>query len=169
MTLFKNRQEYLSYVRNFIFGVEDSLVSTVGLISGIAAAGASKNAIILSGIVLIFVEAFSMGVGSYLSEHSTSDHDSEDFSHRTPIVGGAIMLVSYIIAGFVPLLPYMLTERDQAFSLSIVASLIGLLGLGFLSSILVGKKSFRPAINMLVLGGLAIAIGIIAGKLVGHY
>jgi len=57
--------------RNFIFGVEDSLVSTVGLLSGIAAADTSRFTIITTGIVLIFVEAFSMGIGSFLSEETS--------------------------------------------------------------------------------------------------
>jgi VIT1/CCC1 family predicted Fe2+/Mn2+ transporter len=50
------------YLRNFIFGVEDSLVSTVGLLSGVAVAGVASRTILLTGVVLIFVEAFSMAV-----------------------------------------------------------------------------------------------------------
>ena len=53
------------YLRNFIFGVEDSLVSTVGLLSGVAVANVDQATIFLTGMVLIFVEAFSMGVGSF--------------------------------------------------------------------------------------------------------
>ena len=57
------------FLRNTVFGVEDSLVSTVGLLSGIAATGSvSKSFILLTGIVYISVEAFSMAVGSFLSE-----------------------------------------------------------------------------------------------------
>ena len=56
----KTRKFSAVYIRNFIFGVEDSLVSTAGLLSGIAATGMSRPAILLTGIVLIFVEAFSM-------------------------------------------------------------------------------------------------------------
>ena len=55
-----------SYYRNFVFGVEDSLVSTVGLLSGISIAGVTNKTIIMTGVILIFVEAVSMGAGSFL-------------------------------------------------------------------------------------------------------
>ena len=37
------------FIRNFIFGVEDSLVSTVGLLSGVVVGGVSKDAVVLVG------------------------------------------------------------------------------------------------------------------------
>jgi hypothetical protein len=39
------------YVRNIVFGISDSLVSTVGLLSGIDVSGTSRQIIILTGIV----------------------------------------------------------------------------------------------------------------------
>src|SRR3989344_3129963 len=63
-------KNFVLYVRNFIFGAEDSLVSTVGLLSGVAIGGVAKVDILLPGMVLIFVEAFSMAVGSFLAEFS---------------------------------------------------------------------------------------------------
>ena len=58
-------QGKIIFVRNFIFGVEDSLVSTLGFLAGIAVAGIATRELVTSGIVLILVEAFSMGVGSF--------------------------------------------------------------------------------------------------------
>ena len=81
------------YMRNLIFGAEDSLVSTVGLLSGIAIGGVPKSAIILTGIVLIFVEAFSMGVGSYLSEYSV---EAARLLISCEIIENAIMIAGFI-------------------------------------------------------------------------
>jgi hypothetical protein len=58
-------KNFILYTRNFIFGSEDSLVSTVGLLAGIVSAGIERKEIIISGIVLICVEAFSMSIGSF--------------------------------------------------------------------------------------------------------
>ncbi len=162
--VFGNKTEYKSYVRNFIFGVEDSLVSTVGLLSGIASADASRHTIILTGVVLIFVEAFSMGVGSYLSENSTANYQPKGIHKQTPIFGGVIMLVSYLLAGLVPLLPYVILRGPVAFWWSIVFSLIGLVGLGVLSSKLLKANWLKNSLRMLILGGIAIAIGVIVGN-----
>lgn len=41
----------VSYFRNFIFGVEDSLVSTVGLLSGVAIAGVAQRSLLAVGEV----------------------------------------------------------------------------------------------------------------------
>ena len=58
----------VSYVRSFAFGVEDGLVSTVGLLAGVSTADVSRRDILITGAILIVVEAFSMATGSFLSE-----------------------------------------------------------------------------------------------------
>ena len=63
----KRRLTLQSVVREIVFGVEDSLVSTVGALTGIAAGTQSTYVVVLAGVVLIFAEALSMAAGSYLS------------------------------------------------------------------------------------------------------
>lgn len=60
-------------VREVVFGLEDSLVSTVGTITGVAVGTHDAFVVMLTGIILIFVEAVSMAAGSYLSSKSASD------------------------------------------------------------------------------------------------
>ena len=50
-----SRGFFALYTRSFIFGVEDSLVSTTGLLAGIATAGVPPATIFLSSVFLIFV------------------------------------------------------------------------------------------------------------------
>lgn len=159
--------ERAAYVRNFIFGVEDSLVSTVGLVSGVAIAGVDRPTIFLTGMVLIVVEALSMGVGSLLAESS-----AEEFifrrgrSLRLPLTGAGIMLVSYFLAGFIPLGPYLLADVQQAFILSICNSLAALFLLGALSARYFGADILKNGARMLLLGGLAVAAGTFVGALI---
>lgn len=153
-------------MRNFIFGVEDSLVSTVGLLSGIAVAGVDKTSIFLTGIVLIFVEAFSMGVGSFLSEDTTEDLITKKKEHVVSILGAVIMFVSYFIAGLIPLSPYVLFNLKNAFIFSNVFSLISLFILGAVSALTYKRSVMKLGIKMFVMGGLAIVVGIIVGRLV---
>ncbi len=77
------------YVRNIIFGIEDSLVSTVGLLAGIAVGNASIHTILSTGVIYVFVEGFSMAVGSFLSEESAQEYET-GMSGREPerILGG---------------------------------------------------------------------------------
>lgn len=153
-------------IRNFIFGVEDSLVSTVGLLSGIAVAGISKTEIFLTGIVLIFVEAFSMGTGSFLSEHSVEEYETQkDVPLGRSIAGAIVMFLSYLGSGLIPTIPYAVLPKENAFVVSILFSLGGLFLLGIVSSQFFKIKSKRHVFEMVVLGGLAIGVGVAIGKI----
>lgn len=67
----KLRETLAASVREVVFGLEDSLVSTLGAVSGVAVGSGEPYIVILSGVVLVFVEALSMSAGSYLSSKST--------------------------------------------------------------------------------------------------
>lgn len=68
--LHQQRNGLASSIRELVFGVEDSLVSTLGVVIGVAAGTEDTRVVILSGVVLIVVEALSMGAGSFLSSKS---------------------------------------------------------------------------------------------------
>lgn len=155
----------ISYFRNFIFGVEDSLVSTVGLLSGVAIAGMSREAIFVTGVILIFVEAISMAAGSFLSEASAEslEHRNDALS-RESYMDGIVMFISYFCAGFIPLAPYVLFDVSVAFWSSIAASIGALFVLGVVSGKLSRTSIMRSGTRMLIVGGLAIAIGVIVGQ-----
>ncbi len=156
----------IAYFRNFIFGVEDSLVSTVGLLSGVAIAGLTPREIFLTGVILIFVEAFSMGAGSYLSETSAEELATRKDDTKRSFASALIMFVSYAVSGFIPLLPYLVMPVASAFPASIIASLIALLVLGILSAKVSRTSMLRDSIRMVAIGGFAIAVGVLVGKLV---
>ena len=165
LTNLKNRNA--KYLRNFIFGVEDSLVSTVGLLSGVAVVGTSADIIILAGVVLIFVEAFSMGVGSLLSENVSREFkEGREVSMRHSLVPSTIMFLSYFVAGFIPLSPYMLFDVKIAFPMSISIALLALFVLGVISAHISGRTKFRHGVEMFIIGGIAIGLGVIVGNIV---
>lgn len=154
------------YVRSFIFGVEDSLVSTVGLLAGVASAGIPRTNIILTGLVLIFVEAFSMAVGNFLSEHSAEEYAvKKDISSLRSIMSGVIMFFSYFIFGFIPLFPYILISAKLALWVSIASSLFVLFLLGILSAKVSRINIWLSSVRMLLVGGIAIGIGVMIGRI----
>lgn len=64
-----------SVFREMVFGMEDGMVSTLGAITGIAAATSNHFTVILSGFVIVSVESISMAIGSYLSSKSAKEID----------------------------------------------------------------------------------------------
>lgn len=145
--------------RNIIFGIEDSLVSTVGVLFGISTASMDSRAIITAGLVVIVVEALSMGAGAFLSETSTAELNGKTNKSQA-ITDGVLMYFSYFFAGFIPLFPYLIfnTETGRFFSVGI--SLVTLFVLGY-----VPRKDVRSGFRMAVVAGIAILFG----YLVGHF
>jgi len=84
------KKNYLAFMREFVFGMEDGTVSTFGSITGIALATRDPFTVILAGTVIIGVESISMSVGSYLSTKSEKEihkkilDDEIDFSKIDP-------------------------------------------------------------------------------------
>ena len=155
-----------SIVRNFIFGIEDGLVSTIGLLSGIVVAGVPRNYVILTGAILIFVEAFSMAVGSILSENSAEEYEKrKEVAIGSSVKGGLMMFFSYLISGFIPLSPYVFLQNNNAFAVSIALSMTTLGLLGIFSGKISGTSVLGNMFKMVILGGVAIVVGIVVGNL----
>lgn len=156
--------------RNFVFGVEDSLVSTVGLLSGIAIADIPTKTILLTGIVLIFVEAFSMAVGSFLSEYSAEEYlEKRTVSSYQPFVNSVIMFFSYFVSGFIPLMPYVVMDTRIALPVSVIASLAALFILGMAGAKICGIRVWKSGLRMFLIGGAAIVIGVLVGSSVQQF
>ena len=64
--------------------------------------------------------------------------------------------ISYVLGGFVPLLPYLLVaENALALRLSVVITLVALAVFGAIKGRLVGTGAFRSAVQTTVIGGVA--------------
>ncbi len=65
-------------IRDFVFGMEDGLVSNLGLVLGVYVGGGDAFTIILAGAASMFTGAFSMSAGSYLSSKSQREVYEEE-------------------------------------------------------------------------------------------
>jgi VIT1/CCC1 family predicted Fe2+/Mn2+ transporter len=156
------------YLRNVIFGVEDSLVSTVGLLAGIAIGDISTAKIFMIGVVYLFVEGFSMAAGSYLSEHSAQEYETGERSKsNAPLLGAVVMFLAFVIAGIVPIAPYLFLPITSGIIWSVIVSLIFLGILGYVQARVSKVTPLTSIIRMVVIGGIAIILGLVIGKLLG--
>ncbi len=73
-------------IREFVFGIQDGLISTVGLLAGMQAAGSERFTILLAGAAAVFSGAFSMSAGAYLSAKA----EKEIFDHELDKEAGFI-------------------------------------------------------------------------------
>ena len=62
------------FLREFIFGLNDGLVSTLSLLAGLSGAVVANNIIILGGLAEIVAGSISMGLGAYISTKSEVEY-----------------------------------------------------------------------------------------------
>src|SRR6185295_18259530 len=70
----------VGWLRASVLGANDGIVSTASLIVGVAAAGSSQSAIVLSGVAGLVAGAMSMAAGEYVSVHSQADAEKADLT-----------------------------------------------------------------------------------------
>jgi VIT1/CCC1 family predicted Fe2+/Mn2+ transporter len=62
-------------LRQAVFGANDGLVSTFGLVAGLTGAAASPSILIIANVVNMFASGMSMGFGSYLATKSQYEYN----------------------------------------------------------------------------------------------
>jgi VIT1/CCC1 family predicted Fe2+/Mn2+ transporter len=66
----RSRLERERSIREVIFGMQDGVLTTLGIVTGVGAASPERATILLTGIVALLVGTISMGVGEYLGGKS---------------------------------------------------------------------------------------------------
>ncbi|NTW83758.1 MAG: VIT family protein [Chlorobiaceae bacterium] len=70
----------IGWLRAAVLGANDGTISTASLIMGVAAAGATKNSILLTGVAGMVAGAMSMAAGEYVSVKSQADTENADLA-----------------------------------------------------------------------------------------
>ncbi len=152
------------YFRSVMFGLQDGLVSTTGVVVGISAGVPDRAIIILASFVAVSVEASSMAAGQYSSEKAVHQMDKSGKHTDSLIMGALLMFFSYLGAGLIPISPFLIFPPDTARVISISVALTGLFVIGFFKGKIVEHRALRSAIEMLIIGGLATVIGLVVGN-----
>lgn len=171
-------------VREIVFGLEDSLVSTAGTVTGIAAGSGDQKIVVLSGLVLVAVEAISMAAGSFLATESAQEVDDRRAPGRSshvlqargrriasvrPSTAAFFMGTSYVFGGVLTLFPYLFFPLGVAVALSLGLAALALFSVGVWKASLAGTSRLRSGVQMLGVSLVAGAIGVLIGRLASLY
>jgi len=74
----RHRSERSGWLRAGVLGANDGILSTAGLVVGVASAQASTDAVLLAGFAGLVAGAFSMAAGEYVSVSSQADTEQAD-------------------------------------------------------------------------------------------
>lgn len=157
------------YLRSLMFGLQDGIVSTTGVVVGISFGIEDKAVIVLAALVAVMVEATSMAAGQYSSEKAVHQMDKSGKHTDSLVAGAAIMFFAYLIGGAFSIIPTLIFNQPLGRYMAIASAFIGLLVIGYLKGKIVDHQPLRSAIELFAIGGIASAIGIIVGILMRDY
>ena len=153
------------YLRSGMFGLQDGLVSTTGVVVGISTGISDKSIIVLAALVAVMVEASSMAAGQYSSEKAVHQMDKTGKHTDSLLLGAIIMFIAYFIGGMFSIIPTLLFRQPEARIIAIGSSFAGLFVAGYIKGKVVDHKPIRSAIELFIIGAVATTIGIIVGFL----
>jgi vacuolar iron transporter family protein len=116
----RHRTERIGWLRAAVMGANDGIVSTASLILGVAAAHASSQSILVSGVAGLVAGAMSMAAGEYVSVSSQADTEQADLARErkelaTDPVGELAELTGiYVKRGLDPVLAKQVAEQLTA-------------------------------------------------------
>jgi VIT1/CCC1 family predicted Fe2+/Mn2+ transporter len=91
--------------REFVFGIQDGLISTVGLLSGVSVATQSRLTVVITGIAAAVTGGLSMATGSYLASVTEKELfekellDQERLAADQPYLAQEALLDSLVAEG----------------------------------------------------------------------
>lgn len=112
-----HRTERIGWLRAAVLGANDGIVSTASLVLGVAAASASHNSILLTGVAALVAGAMSMAAGEYVSVFSQADTENADLRRerieleKNPGAECRELAAIYISRGLEPALAQQVAEQ----------------------------------------------------------
>ncbi len=159
-------------IRAGVFGVQDGVVSTFGLVMGVVGAQVSPEAVLIAGIAGAVSGAVSMGAGEYVSVkvqlellevRGIRDEDGNVSPNRAALANSGL----FVLGAAFPLAPFLFLVGIPAVLWSTALSIAVLFSTGALLTRLTKRSAMASGLRMLLIGGGAGILGYVVGTLLG--
>ncbi|WP_435318626.1 VIT1/CCC1 transporter family protein [Haloarchaeobius sp. TZWSO28] len=157
------------YIAEVIYGANDGIVTTFAVVSGVAGAALDPGIVLILGMANLFADGFSMGMSNFLSRRSELDYaEASGTEHvedgKTPGRTALTTFLAFVVAGWAPLLPYIL-DTGLLFELSIIVTAVAFFVVGASRSLVTNRSWLVNGSEMLVVGMLAASVAYGVGNL----
>src|SRR5438045_8817581 len=79
-----HRTQHAGWLRAAVLGANDGILSTAGLVLGVAAAHGTRSSILVAGAAGLVAGSMSMAAGEYVSVHPQAATEHADLSRQRP-------------------------------------------------------------------------------------
>ena len=161
-----------SLIRDVVTAGNDGVVTTFAVVAGSLGASLSPSVVLILGFANLFADGLSMSTGAYLGVKSEIEFENNSGEKiklgNKPLINGLTTFVSFIIAGLIPLTPYLL-KFENSFLVSSFLVFLTLLVIGVFRGIIVRKSLIRTIIENILIGGVSAVVAYAVGSLVEKY
>jgi VIT1/CCC1 family predicted Fe2+/Mn2+ transporter len=158
------------YLRDLVYGANDGIITTFAVVAGVAGGSLSQFAVLVVGTANLAADGVAMGVGNLLAiraHESALEADDRPEEEAYPWKHGAATLVAFVVAGAVPLIPYIVPVAERVrLPFSAILTMTALFLVGVARAAVTRDRWWRTGTEMLALGGLVAAAAYGAGALV---
>ena len=153
-----------------MYGANDGIITTFAVVAGVAGGALSTRAVLIVGAANLLADGLSMAVGNFLSiradesarlARNLPEHEAEPVRHAVAT------FFAFVVAGAIPLAPYVTpsTFDDSHFSASATLTGVALFSVGALRATVTTERWWRGGSEMLALGVVVAAAAYGAGAL----
>ena len=158
------------YIRDVVYGANDGVITTFAVVAGVTGGTLAPVTVLVLGVANLLADGLSMGVGNYLgirSDERVREAQQLPEQEASPVRHGLATFLAFVLAGAVPLLPYVFSDAAASlFSLSTGLSLAVLFAIGAARARVGTGTWWANGLEMLVLGIIVGAAAYYAGALV---
>ena len=158
------------YVRDLVYGANDGIITTFAVVSGATGGALSSAAVLIIGVANLAADGMSMGVGNLLAiraQERVRAAQGLPEEEAYPWKHGTATLLAFVLAGAVPIIPFMFPGGAGGRALwSTALTFAALFSVGAARATLTKERWWRAGTETLLLGALVAAAAYGASALV---
>jgi VIT1/CCC1 family predicted Fe2+/Mn2+ transporter len=160
------------YIRDLVYGANDGIITTFAVVSGVTGGNLSDLAVLVIGAANLAADGVSMGMGNLQAiraDERAREAEGLPELEAHPWKHGLATLLAFIVAGAVPLLPFLVpigSSRRPVTSAALTFACLFLIGVG--RAAVTRERWWKSGIETLLIGVVVAAAAYGAGLLVAR-
>ena len=163
------------YIGDLVYGANDGIITTFAVVAGVAGANLAPVIVVILGVANLLADGFSMATSNYLARKSEREYNqkvsgAEEIEKPAdhPFKNAMVTFFSFIIAGAIPLIPYLFGVKEDVFYWAIFATSLALFTVGSLRTLVTGIRWWLAGLEMFAIGAAAAGVAYGIGNLLGN-
>lgn len=158
------KESIRKYLPSFVYGGSDGTVTTFAAMAGAVGAGIDTRIVIILGLANLVSDGFSMASADYLAEDSRKGEPK-----IVAFKNAVVTFFSFVIIGFIPILPVILATKEKQFLLSIILTTVTFAAIGYLRAKILNRNGPLLALQSVAIGSVCAVLAFLVGEYISRF